>query len=63
MAPCGEDLLERALKTHGKEAVGFLILAKSILSVETYKELIKAAREIVNRRYASPSMASYLAPS
>ncbi|RCV16273.1 hypothetical protein SETIT_3G124800v2 [Setaria italica] len=49
MAPCGEDLLERALKTHGKEAVGFLILAKSILSVETYKELIKAAREIVNR--------------
>lgn len=51
MAPaCNEDLLKRALKTHGKDAIGFLILAKSILGAEAYKKLIKASQEIVKRR-------------
>ncbi|CAL5096530.1 unnamed protein product [Urochloa decumbens] len=46
--PAGEDLLKRAVETHGK-AVGFLILAKSSLGDDAYKELIKASQEIVKR--------------
>ena len=57
MAPSGEpgdeDLHKRALENHRKETVGFLILAKSILSNDAYKDLIKTSQEIVKRRYAS----------
>ena len=51
--PGGEDLHKRALENHRKETVGFLILAKSILSDDAYKDLIKTSQEIVKRRYAS----------
>ena len=51
--PGGEDLHKRALENHRKETVGFLILAKSILSNDAYKDLIKTSQEIVKRRYAS----------
>ncbi|PUZ64523.1 hypothetical protein GQ55_3G149400 [Panicum hallii var. hallii] len=47
--PGGEDLHKRALENHCKEAVGFLILAKSILSDDAYKDLIKTSQEIVKR--------------
>lgn len=47
--PGGEDLHKRALENHRKETVGFLILAKSILSDNAYKDLIKTSQEIVKR--------------
>ncbi|RLN30526.1 paired amphipathic helix protein Sin3-like 5 [Panicum miliaceum] len=53
MAPSGdpsdEDLHKRALENHRKETVGFLILAKSILSDDAYKDLIKTSQEIVKQ--------------
>ncbi|KAJ1264325.1 hypothetical protein BS78_09G255000 [Paspalum vaginatum] len=45
----GEGRLKRALEKHGEEAVGFLVLAKSNLADDAYKELIKTIREIVKQ--------------
>nr|CAB3464290.1 unnamed protein product [Digitaria exilis] len=47
--PGGEDLLKRAFETHSQDAVGFLILAKTNLGDEAYKQLIKTVQEIVKQ--------------
>lgn len=51
MPPSGEgdDRLKRALEKHCAKAVGFLILAKSNLSDDGCKELIKRTHEIVKQ--------------
>ncbi|CAD6332659.1 unnamed protein product [Miscanthus lutarioriparius] len=45
----GEERLNRLLERHGQEVVGFLMFAKAKLSERAYKELVKAAREIVEQ--------------
>ncbi|XP_066367323.1 paired amphipathic helix protein Sin3-like 6 isoform X3 [Miscanthus floridulus] len=45
----GEERLNRLLERHGQEVVGFLMFAKAKLSESAYKELVKAAREIVEQ--------------
>ena len=47
----GEERLNRLLERHGQEVVGFVMFAKAKLSENAYKELVKAAREIVEQRY------------
>nr|CAB3460576.1 unnamed protein product [Digitaria exilis] len=47
--PGGEDLLKRAFETHSQDAVGFLILAKTNLGDQAYKQLIKTVQEIVKQ--------------
>ncbi|OEL28809.1 hypothetical protein BAE44_0010172 [Dichanthelium oligosanthes] len=58
--PGGEDgLVKRACEMHGHRAVGFLLFVKSNLGDDAYKELIKTVQEIVKRRCAPTSIASY----
>ena len=59
----GEERLNRLLERHGQEVVGFVMFAKAKLSENAYKELVKAAREIVEQRYRYRRMVYLHSPS